>query len=85
MRNVGALCKMVFWMRHGAGIHNDAEAALGTQRWEESEAKKDVYFDPELSAAGRCMRPCMCMCVCIMCMCMCMRSDVTLARVNRCL
>jgi hypothetical protein len=43
---------MVFWMRHGTGIHNEAEAKLGTERWEAAEAKKDVYFDPELSAAG---------------------------------
>ena len=44
--------KRVLWIRHGEGIHNAAEKKFGKDHWENVEAKKEIYFDPDLNAVG---------------------------------
>ena len=45
--------KRVLFVRHGEGIHNEAERVLGKHRWETHEAMQPKYFDPSLNAVGR--------------------------------
>jgi hypothetical protein len=41
--------KVIYFLRHGKGTHNQAEDDLGTQRWEAVEAKTDKFEDAELN------------------------------------
>ena len=44
--------KRILFVRHGEGIHNEAERRLGKERWETHEAKQPAYFDPPLNEVG---------------------------------
>jgi len=44
--------RTVLLVRHGEGDHNAAERRLGSEQWENVEAKSDKYFDANLNGVG---------------------------------
>jgi len=44
--------KILYFVRHGYGTHNEAEDKFGSQHWEDVEAKKDIYEDAKLTERG---------------------------------
>jgi len=49
---VGYRVTTLYFVRHGHGAHNQAEDEVGSDVWENFEAKKDKYEDPALTATG---------------------------------
>lgn len=49
----GRQIKVLYFVRHAEGIHNQAEREFGTERWEAEYALSDAYLDADLTAFGR--------------------------------
>jgi broad specificity phosphatase PhoE len=45
--------RALYFVRHGEGDHNSAERRLGSEQWENVEAKKPKYLDARLNVVGR--------------------------------
>lgn len=49
----GRHVKVLYFVRHAEGIHNQAEREYGTERWEAEYALTDKYLDADLTEFGR--------------------------------
>lgn len=50
--NSGKDLKVVFFVRHGEGLHNEAIKLYGSERWYKELVTSDVYRDAELTPVG---------------------------------